>query len=144
MEKELKRMQLFYVGALIDALKQYDNNNILEKVTLEKEALQKISAKGQLSYLQIKSIKELYDTFSNTFACAYWTLSEDDNQITSKTSTCLLCSLAKKQGIKMPCKIYCINPFKALAKELGYTLKVKETLWNTNQCVFEHKKIITK
>ncbi len=142
MENELKTLQLYYSVALLDCLKQYEKNNILEKVTFEKNEIQKISAKGQLSHLGINSIENLYNKFAKIFGCANWELSQKNEEFISyKTSTCLLCSLAKKQGAPMPCDMFCINPFKSLAKELGYNLEVKETLWSQDKCIFQNKKL---
>ncbi len=142
MEKNIKTLQLYYSAALIDALKQYERNDILEKVTLEKKESQKISAKVQLNHLQIKNIEELYNTFNKIFGCANWEISQkNDEEISFKTSSCLLCALAKKQGAPMPCDMFCINPFKAFANEFGFNLEVNETLWFQNQCVFKNHKI---
>lgn len=142
MGKEIKTLQLYYSAALLDSLKQYEKNNILEKVTSEKKEIQKLSAKAQLNHLQIDDIEKLYSDFAKIFGCANWELMHKDKEtVTFKTSTCLLCALAKKQQAPKPCDMFCINPFKALAKELGYNLEIKETLWEQNKCVFENKKI---
>lgn len=142
MEKENERLlQLFYAGALVDALYNYEKHGILEEVTEEKKARQEKSAQIQLKQLGINSLAQLYDKFSKIFGCANWSFNdENENNFEATTTTCILCALAKKQGTEKPCNLFCINPFKAFATSLGYDLKVTSTLWDGVECCFTHSK----
>ncbi len=142
MEKENERLlKLFYAGALVDAVLNYERHGILEEVTEEKKLRQEKSAEIQLKQLSIESLPQLYEKFSQIFGCANWSFKdEDENTSEATTTTCLLCALAKKQGTEKPCNLFCINPFKSFVKSLGYELNVTSTLWDGAECCFTHKK----
>ena len=140
MNNDLKTLQLFYAGALVDAVYSYGRNNVLEKVTEEKKVRQEMAAAGQLKHLEIEKPQQLYRRFTEIFGCVPWAISEDGEDITAESKSCMMCAIAKKQGAPKPCELFCINPFKAYAKELGYELEVKETLWEGERCVFLNKK----
>lgn len=143
MENENERLlKLFYAGALVDAVFNYERHGILEEVTEEKKLRQEKSAQIQLKQLSIESLPQLYEKFSQIFGCANWSFKDEDgNAAEATTTTCILCALAKKQGTEKPCNLFCINPFKAFAKSLGYELNVTSTLWDGAECCFNHKKI---
>lgn len=136
-----KKLRLFYAGALSDAAFYYGKYGVMDKVKEDKKAIQSLTAANQLKQLEIDSVQSLYDVFSNIFGCARWSLKEEgDEKVTASTESCLLCSIAEKQGSPKPCDLFCINPFSIYAESLGYDLKVEETLWEGDRCSFQNKK----
>ena len=131
MKQDTNRLlKLFYAGALVDAVYNYDSHGILEAVTEEKKSRQQVSAAMQLKQLEIEDLSQLYDTFSSIFGCAAWNFdTQTAEKPEARTTSCLLCAIAKKQGTAKPCDAFCINPFTAFADTLGYELEVASTLW---------------
>lgn len=142
MTKEHKLLQLFYAGVLADSVNNYNKSGILQKITEAKSHQQEVAAPSQLKQLGITNASELFTKFSEIFGCIEWKVSSTEESISATGESCLLCSISKKMGTAQPCHMYCINPFKSLAKALepSLTLQVKETLWDGNKCDFELKK----
>lgn len=137
-----RKLRLFYAGALSDAAFYYGKYGIVDKVIKDKKRLQSLTAANQLKQLGIDSIESLYTVFTQIFGCAQWILKEkNDEGVTATTESCLLCSIAEKQGSPKPCDLFCINPFSIFAESLGYDLKVEQTLWDGDRCTFQNKKI---
>lgn len=136
-----KQLKLFYAAALADAAYHYQNNGILDKVTVEKKRIQEFTASSQLQQLKINTIPQLYDLFTELFGCADWIINRKKESIVAKTNRCLLCAISKKQGGPKPCDLFCINPFIAFAKELGYKIDIESTLWEEEYCSFVHNKV---
>lgn len=139
-EKKLKMLQLFYAGVLADSIKNYNQAGILESVEARKAAEQKLMAGGQLAQLNINSPGEVFSVFSEVFGCIHWQIDAEDNKIIATGKNCLLCSIAKKMNIPQPCKMYCINPFSAMAEKMGYILNAESTLWENESCRFVLRK----
>jgi hypothetical protein len=139
----LKTLQLFYAGALVDAVRQYQSFGILDQVIEKKRREQEATAPEQLSRLGITTPEALFSTFSSIFGCASWTMENDGTVFRAKSATCLACAIAKKLGAPSPCAISCINPFTGMAKVLPEprALNVRETLWDGGACVFELEKL---
>lgn len=135
----LKTLQLFYAGALVDAVRQYESHGILKAVTEAKRREQEAAAPGQLQRLGITTPEALFGTFSAIFGCAEWTTAHDGPVFRATARSCLACSIAKKLGAPSPCSISCVNPFTGLSKALPEPrkLEVKQTLWDGGACVFE-------
>jgi len=138
MNKSMKSLQLFYAAALSDAAYHYGSHEIMDEVTAEKKTMQELAAASQLKQLSIDDLESVYTKFKEIFGCADWHVKKEGKTITAETSKCMLCAIAKKQGSCQPCKPFCINPFAAYAKSLGYELNVRETLWDGGTCVFEN------
>lgn len=139
MTEEFKLLQLFYAGVLADSINHFEKAGILGKVTETKFKQQQVAASAQLKQLEINSAEELFSRFSKIFGCIEWRVCTDKERFIAMGESCLLCSISKKIGTAQPCHIYCINPFKSLAKALEPSLGlcVIETLWNGNKCEFE-------
>lgn len=137
-EKNLKTLQLFYAGALVDAVRHYAAQGVLESVTEAKRREQEIAAPGQLHRLGIHSAQELFSTYTELFGCAEWRVEAEEPDLIMRTRSCLACSLAKKLGAPSPCRIFCINPLGAQAAALDrpLQLRVGQTLWDSDSCVF--------
>ncbi|OFX84013.1 MAG: hypothetical protein A2W99_03315 [Bacteroidetes bacterium GWF2_33_16] len=134
-----RTLQLFYAGVLADSVKYYDKAGILGIVTEEKRKQQEVAAAAQLKQLDIKSVSELFEEFSKIFGCINWEVKTAKTKTTAHGKSCLLCSISKRMGTAQPCFLYCINPFKALINHINseYTLKINQTLWESDQCIFE-------
>lgn len=137
-EKRLKMLQLFYAGVLADSVRRYSDAGILAEVESQKEKEQKMAAKGQLAQLRISTPAGIFNTFSEVFGCILWSLEETEKSLTATGHSCLLCAIAKKMNLPMPCNIYCINPVRAQTEALegGYRLTVQSTLWENERCEF--------
>lgn len=139
----LKTLQLFYAGQLVDAVRQYQKFGILENVVKNKQQEQELAAPDQLARLGIKTVDELFTTFSDIFGCASWKIETESTGYKATASSCLACAIARKLGAPAPCAISCINPFTALAKALPvpHTLKAEHVLWDSDSCVFVLKPV---
>jgi hypothetical protein len=137
-EKRLKLLQLFYAGVLADSVSNYENFGIREKVTFKKAAEQEIMARGQIAQLGFKTPEDLFKGFSEIFGCIDWKLNRNDNSFYAEGNSCLLCAISKKINSAEPCNIYCINPMRSLLRNMNpsFTLDVKQTLWESDKCIF--------
>ena len=140
MEKDFRTLQLFYAAAVSDAAFHYGQHRIFDAVTEEKRTRQDQSAEVQLKQLGINELGDVYKRFAEIFGCTDWTVDITDDSIMAENTSCMLCSLARKQGTPQPCRPFCINPFSAYARVMGYKLDVKETLWDGEKCLFVNKK----
>ena len=142
----LKLLQLFYAGALVDAVRQYHKHGVLEAVTEGKRREQEQAAQAQLARLGIRNPEAIFTTFTELFGCADWKVQTDGNSVRAETKTCLACGIARKLGSPAPCAISCINPLGAQAAELDppYRLAVEQTLWESESCIFCMAPIDTK
>lgn len=138
-EQILKTLQLFYAGLLVDAVANFDHVGALETVTAKKETEQVLAAPGQLKQMGITTPADLFRVSGAVFGCAPWTVKDDGKGNTlAEAKSCLACAVAKKRGSPAPCRMYCINPFKALAGAMTPSrgIEVLETLWEGKACVF--------
>lgn len=143
-QQNLKTLQLFYAGLMVDAAANFEHFGVSEGVTAKKAREQEIAAPGQLKQLGIGSPEALFTTLSSLFGCARWGVATTaDGATTARTSSCLACAIARKRGAGRPCDLYCINPFRAFAKALppGYTLSVEDTLWEGGECRFTLRRV---
>ncbi len=140
MNKDFKTLQLFYSAALSDAAFHYGEHRIFDDVTEKKRISQNYMAETQLRNLNISSLEELYQRFSEIFGCAEWNTDTEGDSVAAESASCMLCGIARKQGAPQPCRPFCINPFTSYAQALGYSLDVKETLWDGERCLFVSRK----
>jgi hypothetical protein len=136
--RTLKTLQLFYAAALVDAVRNYARQGVLEAVTASKAREQELSAPEQLARLGITRPEGIFSTFSSLFGCADWKVEAEGSGVRAETRTCLACALAKKLGSPSPCAISCINPLAGMARALDppLELKVERSLWEAESCVF--------
>ena len=141
MEQDQKILQLFYAGALADAVSHFESAGILEEVAQKKKAAQAVAAPGQLKQLGISNPEELFERFSEIFGCIRWKVQKEGEEYIAQGKHCLLCAIAKKMGTAQPCNLYCINPFEALLKAMtpSNSLEVEGTLWEGEGCRFRVK-----
>ena len=144
MDNHLKTLQLFYAGALVDALRQYDAFGITNKVEEKKQREQQAAAPRQLAQLEFDSPQAIFNGMRELFGCANWQLDTDDDGVTAVTKSCLLCALAQKTGAPQPCAMFCINPTRAFAAALEptHTLTVNSRLWDGDACEFRMQKAV--
>ncbi len=138
-QSELRTLQLFYAGLMVDAAANFEHFGLLPQVQEKKAREQAAAAPAQLSQLGIRSPRELFERFSAIFGCARWELAElDGGAVAAETKTCLACAIARKRGGGRPCELYCINPFRGLARVMSPSreLQVEETLWEGERCRF--------
>jgi hypothetical protein len=137
-QKTLKTLQLFYAGALVDAVRQYSKQGVLEAVTEAKRREQELSAPEQLKRLGINKAEDIFSTYTELFGCADWKVDAREPELRMRTKSCLACALAKKLGAPSPCAISCINPVTSQAAALDppMRLSVEATLWEGEACVF--------
>lgn len=139
----LKRLQLFYAGVLVDAVRQYSKHGVLEAVTEDKRREQEQAAPAQLARLGIAKPRDIFTTYTELFGCADWKVQDEGGGVRAITGTCLACGIAKKLGAPSPCAISCINPLGAQANALNppHRLEVEGTLWDGNACVFKMSRV---
>jgi hypothetical protein len=138
MSKENMVLQLFYAGVLADSVSHYEQAGILDDVTEKKLKQQQIAAPAQLKQLDIKSVQQLFEKFSEIFGCIQWETYIEKDMVIATGNSCLLCKIAKTMKTAQPCYLYCINPIKSLLMALNpaYSFIIKETLWDGEKCEF--------
>jgi hypothetical protein len=139
-QNQTRTLQLFYAGLMVDAAANFEHFGVVEQVREKKAREQAVAAPAQLAQLGIRSPRELFERFTGIFGCARWELAElEGGAVQAETPSCLACAIAKKRGGGKPCELYCINPFRGLARALNPAreLEVEETLWEGGQrCLF--------
>jgi hypothetical protein len=139
-QNQTRTLQLFYAGLMVDAAANFEHFGVVEQVREKKAREQAVAAPAQLAQLGIRSPRELFERFTGIFGCARWELAElEGGAVQAETPSCLACAIAKKRGGGKPCELYCINPFRGLARALdpARELEVEETLWEGGQrCLF--------
>jgi hypothetical protein len=136
-QEKLKTVQLFYAGLMVDAASNFEHFRIAGEVAAKKAAEQRAAAPVQLSQLGVHAPRELFERFAELFGCVRWEVQEGDaGGVVAESRSCLACAMAKKRGSGRPCSLYCVNPFKAFAAEMGFALEVGETLWEGERCLF--------
>jgi hypothetical protein len=136
---EVKTLQLFYAGLMVDAAANFEHFGVIDQVTEKKAREQSLAAPAQLAQLGIRTPRQLFERFASIFGCARWEVREEaDGTVDASTRTCLACAVARKRGAGKPCQLYCINPFAGLARALSpaRVLQVQETLWDGECCRF--------
>lgn len=138
-ESEQLLPTMAYVGALVDSLRRYTQEGILEKVTEEKRKEQQASASQRLSQFGIAQPEQVFTRLSDLFNCARWEVDNMDGKISATANGCMLCAAAKKLNTGSPCRIYCLDPMDAMVRALDPALrfKVTGTLWDGDQCRVE-------
>jgi hypothetical protein len=131
-QSQMKTLQLFYAGLMVDAAANFEHFGLLPQVREKKAREQAAAAPAQLVQLGIRAPRELFERFAAIFGCARWELAEEEGgAVRAEARSCLDCAIARKRGGGKPCELYCINPFRALAGALSPARKlaVEETLW---------------
>lgn len=136
MQNGILRQVLFM--NMLESLKNYKNNGILKKVEKEKADRDILEGPAKVKHYNINSAEQFLKFSSDTFNCAHWSLEHDEEGFTATTDGCVICSLAKKLGAPSPCKMTCISPVRGVIKGIdsNHDLKVLETLWEGNKCIF--------
>lgn len=139
LEHKVKMLQMIYLGALVDSLRWYTKEGILEKVTEEKRKEQFISGKQRLSQFGITEPEQVFIKLSDLFNCAHWEIDKKSSQFSAEAKGCMLCAAAKKFMSGCPCKIYCLDPMEAMIKAIDPEIQfiVQETLWDGDRCRVE-------
>lgn len=138
-EKALQLLQRSFIGVLADAVYQFGEEGVIDKVTERKKKDQMINGKRNAGFYGVSAPEEVFTIFCAIFDNTKWSIDQKANGFSAETSTCKLCSMAKKLGSPSPCKIYCLNPLEGLIKGLDNALafNVKETLWHDKKCRIE-------
>jgi hypothetical protein len=139
LEHKFKMLQMAYVGVLVDSLRWYTKEGILEKVTEEKRKEQFISGKQRLSQFGISEPEQVFIKLSDLFNCACWKIDKKNSYFSAEAKGCLLCAASKKFMTGSPCNIYCLDPIEAMIKAIDPSIqfKVEETLWDGGKCKIE-------
>jgi hypothetical protein len=136
LEKKVKLLQIVYAGALADSTLRMGKEGILEKVAAEKREEQMLTGKLRASQFGIEKPEEVFTKLADLFACANWTIKNDEKGFTAEASGCMLCAMAKKMGAQSPCNIFCLDPMEGMIKGIdqGLAYEVLETLWSGQKC----------
>lgn len=135
-EKDIQILQLTYAAVLADAVAQFSEENVLQKVTRRKKAQQMATGKMKAEQFGITSSEAVFTRLSEVFNCAVWKIRNDEEKFVAETTTCKLCAIAKKINAPSPCYIYCLDPMEGMVKGLNPNaiFTVEETMWNGGKC----------
>jgi len=100
--------QLFHAGPLVDSVRQYQKQDVLDAVTEVKRLEQEQATKAQLARLGIEKLEAILTTFPELFGCADWKVQVEAKGVRAETKSCLACGIAKKLGSASPFAIFCI------------------------------------
>lgn len=136
LQNKVKMLQMIYAGALVDSLRWYTDEGLLEKVTKLKRHEQLASGKQKLEQFGISQPEDVFSKLSDLFNCAIWEISQDINVINAETKNCLLCGYSKKLKTGSPCNIYCLDPMEGMIKAIDPNIQfiVEGTLWDGDRC----------
>lgn len=139
-KNEILRQVLFM--NMIDSLKNYEKNGILEKVEEEKKKRDIAEGPAKVQNYGIKSAEQFLQFSTDTFNCAHWDIQSEENGFTAITKGCVVCGMAKQAQAPSPCEMTCISPVRGIIKGINpnHDLEVKETLWDGEKCVFNVKR----
>lgn len=139
LENKVKMLQMVYVGALVDSLRWYTKEGILEKVTEEKRKEQVVTGKQRLNQFGISEPEQVFLKLSEVFNCASWKINHEGSHFSAEARNCMLCIAAKKFMTGKPCNIYCLDHMEAMTKAINPTIQfeVQETLWDGDKCKIE-------
>lgn len=139
LEKKVRMLQMAYAGILVDSLRWYTEEGILEKVTTVKRQGQLVTGKQRVEQFGIREPEQVFLQLSDFFNCASWEISKDRGRLLAETKTCMICSMAKKFTTGRPCNIYCLDSMEGMVKAIDPTLqfKVHMTLWDGDKCKVE-------
>lgn len=143
LEKRVKALETAYAGIQADAVRCFDSEGVLDKVTERKKKEQLLMGKQQAERFGIKNAEDVFSKLSEVFNCAVWNIKRDEDGFTAESNACRLCAMAKMMGKASPCYIYCLNPMEGMVKGLNQnnTFEVKETLWDGLKCRIEIKEV---
>lgn len=139
LEKRVHILEIAYAGLQVDAVKCFDREGILDKVTESKRNEQMRMGKLQAERFGIQTTQEVFLKLSELFECSMWSIQEKENGFVAESKACKLCAIAKKSGSASPCYMYCLNPMEGMVKGINQnsTYDVKETLWDGQKCKVE-------
>ena len=148
-QQHIRLLQITYAAQLADAVRQYGQAGILDRVTEEKREERRRSAAAQAAQLGITAPEAAFTTSAQLFGCADWTVTEDTAEagteaggqaagkgFEASATRCLLCAMVKKAGGPSPCRIFCLDPIEAMVQGLrpDARLDVTETLYDGDGC----------
>jgi hypothetical protein len=139
LEKRVKILETAYAGIQADAVRCFDNQGVLEKVTAQKKKEQLALGKQQAERFGVQKAEDVFRRISEVFNCAAWEIIREEGSFTAESKACKLCAMAKQTGKASPCHIYCLNPMEGMVKGISNdsTFEVKETLWDGQKCRIE-------
>ena len=136
-QQHLRLLQIMYAAQLADAVRQYGQAGILDRVTDEKRMERRRSAAAQAAQLGITTPEAAFTTSAELFGCADWIVTEDgDGGFDASATRCLLCAMVKKAGGPSPCRVFCLDPIEAMVESLrpDAGVEVLETLYDGERC----------
>ncbi|MBN2279687.1 MAG: L-2-amino-thiazoline-4-carboxylic acid hydrolase [Candidatus Marinimicrobia bacterium] len=135
-EKKIQLVQNTYAAVLADATVCFTKFGILEEITRIKKETGEHVAKFQIKAFGIESEIDVFLKLAEIFNCANWEIKKQDDGFSAQAKTCKLCTLTKKSGGDSPCNLYCLNPMRALVKEINSKAQfnVITTLWDGDSC----------
>lgn len=139
LEKRVSVLEAAYAGIQADAVRCFDREGILEKVTEQKKKEQMAFGKQQAERFGVQRAADVFTRVSQIFNCAVWEIQKNGSGFAAESKACKLCAIAKKTGKASPCRIYCLNPMEGMVKGINEsnTFDVKETLWDGEKCRVE-------
>lgn len=145
-KETLNILQLLHTGTLVDILEVYEKLDILELRTTINESEQWLAAEARVQQFRLTNPEDVFSLFSEIFGFVTWHKEENDMEIHWKADSCKLCSVAIKRGIVQPCRLFCIDPIRALCDALqpAFKITVQNTLWDSSSCSFTAHKQIDK
>ncbi len=139
LEKRVKILETAYAGIQADAVRCFDKQGVLERVTEQKRKEQLALGKQQAERFGIQKAEDVFTRLPEIFNCATWEIKREEVGFTAQSKACKLCAMAKQMSKASPCRIYCLNPMEGMVKGINQnsTFEVKETLWDGQKCSIE-------
>lgn len=141
LEKRVRALEIAYAGVQADAVRCFDSEGVLDKVTEKKRKEQLLMGKHQAEVFNIQKAQDVFNRLSEIFNCATWTITEEEDGFTAVSEACKLCAMAKKVCKSSPCYMYCLNPMEGIIKGLNAdnSFEVIETQWDGQRCIIKIK-----
>ena len=89
-KQKIKLLQVIYAGALTDSVLRFGNEEILNKVTLEKREEQMKTGKYRAAQFGIEKPEEVFLKLSELFGCANWVVENENESLNAEATRCML------------------------------------------------------
>jgi hypothetical protein len=137
-EKKLTLLQNTYAASIAETVNTYEKLKVLDEIVQRRKARQTQTAPYMNQQLDIQNVEDVFNTLTEIYGCANWTVQKTDSGYTATATSCKLCALSKKMGGANPCDGWCLDPMIAMLCDLikidSKLIKVQSTLMNANCC----------
>jgi hypothetical protein len=138
-KNNITTLQLLHAGLLADFVLVLDKNDLLEKITAQKEIENSLAAPARVRQLGFKNPIDVFNFYSEIIGFTEWGFISVAGSYSFTAKQCKLKNVAASLLSESPCILCCFNPIASLCRslEIPYKAKVVQTLWESGSCIFQ-------